>query len=619
MIKGNKTVYMFVTLIFALLYCHCAEAQVGVLMSKGDSLYRNYRFDEALEFYDMALAEVENGQYVDSVLFDAASHKLILAENGISMSGAVRKPKVLGKRLFSLDEFYLFYPLENKGWRKLPNQLDSDASDPLVRALYAPDWNNVHYFSAKDENGLRDIYTTELQDTVWALPQKVDRISSDSFNEIYPMLSSDGKTLYFASDSLAGLGGYDIYYSVWDESEGCWSVPQNMGLPFSSPADDFLYVDSEDERYSLFASTRDCPKDSVWVYSVEYEREPVLVSVNDPDELHALSRLDPSERKTGAVKTDLSSDDVTSVYMARMGNCRALKDSIASVYSYLDELRTELAFSNDESERYELSSKILDLEQTVPYLQRELEEAKAELEKAEHEFLKKGIFINPDEAVTDRENEVVEEYEFTRRSCGDSLRINLAVPQVKFDYSFRILDEAVFAEDQSLPSGIVYQIQLLGTPEKASLEDLKGLSPIYEHQSPSGMYIYRVGRFFTHEDASGYIDVVHELGFTNASLRAFEDGKEIPVAKARTVQERLKGGFSLFEIQIVPDSGELNQSVIEALVAAAVGKDIIRTESEDGTQIFTVGPFDVKADADALVETISGMMSGSIVCEPVNN
>ena len=133
------------------------------------------------------------------------------------------------------------------------------------------------------------------------------------------------------------------------------------------------------------------------------------------------------------------------------------------------------------------------------------------------------------------------------------------------------------------------------------------------------MYIYRVGRFFTHDEASCHLEEVRGLGFRDVSIRAFQDGKEISVAKARTLQERLKGGFSLYEIHLIPDSGVLNPDVVETLHEAAMGKDIIRTESEDGTQIFTVGPFDVKADADALVETLSEMMSGSVVCEPVNN
>ena len=175
------------------------------------------------------------------------------------------------------------------------------------------------------------------------------------------------------------------------------------------------------------------------------------------------------------------------------------------------------------------------------------------------------------------------------------------------------------AEDQNLPAGIVYQIQLFGGSRKALLSELKGLSPIYEHRSPSGMYIYRVGRFATYDEALSNIEKVRGLGFRSAYLCAFEDGKEISVAQARTKQERLKGGFELYEIRIMPDSGELDPSVVDTLTTVAVGKDIIRSEGEDGTQVFTVGPFDSKSTADAVVDFIRNMMEGKVVCESLIN
>ena len=74
------------------------------------------------------------------------------------------------------------------------------------------------------------------------------------------------------------------------------------------------------------------------------------------------------------------------------------------------------------------------------------------------------------------------------------------------------------------------------------------------------------------------VQKVRGLGFKNAYLCAFENGNEVSVAQARTLQERLRGGFSLYEIRIIPESGELEQNVVDAIVSAAVGKDIIRSE-----------------------------------------
>lgn len=614
MSKANTQLYKIITLIFALFFSHGASAQVDSLLRVAETHHKSYRFDDAIEAYDLALDVAEDTTFlIDSALLSSIHERLLLSENGSNMSRFVRKPKVVAKKMFSLDDFYLYYPVENKSWRSLPNSLDSDDTHAFARALYAPDWNDVHYYSAKDENGVRSIFRTELQDTVWTVPARVEELSTLTSNEIFPMLSPDGKVMYFASDGMYGLGGYDIYRSEWNEEEEKWSMPQNMGMPFSSPEDDFLFVDSEDEKYSVFASTRGCPKDSIWLYSIEYEKYPLHSPVEDPAELAELSLMNPPVKSGLAERESSPKDDLTGAYMAQMDGVRVLKDSMTVVSAELDHLRTELAFSNDEAERFELSAEILELEKKIPALQKELEIAKMELQKTESEFLKKGIFFNPSE--TEEVEEEQASYEFIKQSVGSPLELNIAVPEVKFDYSFRVLDEAVFAEDQTLPPGIVYQIQILGGSHKVGLADLKGLTPIYEHRSPSGMYIYRVGRFPTYNEALECVYTVRDLGFKSAYLCAFENGTEISVAKARTMQEQLKGGFSLCEVLIIPDAGELTPAVAELINTKAVGKDIKRIEMEDGTQIFSVGPFDNQAEAEAIVAAVQEKLQGSVVCK----
>ena len=619
MIKGKNLLHIFLLAVFAVLSVGNANAQIDSLIRVGDSLYKAYRFDDAVDVFYEALDMAEDTtSALDSVVIDAVSERLRLAENGSNMSRFVRTPKVVGRKKLSLDEFVLAYPLEDKSWRTLPNSLDSTTANPFVRALYAPDWNDRLYYSADDENGVRKIYETSIQDTLWSVPAKIDEVSSDFGSEIYPMLSPDGKTLYFSSNGLYGLGGYDLYYSTWDEESNCWSMPRNMGIPFSSPDDDFLFIDSEDEKYSMFASNRDCSADSVWVYALEYDRAPLHTSIDDPEELYKLSRLHLKKSDGEEPKGDGKQDDLTAVYMAQMDSVRSLRDSISSVSGQLDQLRMDLAFSNDDSERYELSSVIIEKEKLIPELQKELKTAQEELQKTEYEFIRKGVFFDPNYSdKKDQEDPELIEYEFAMRSYGGPLQLNIAVPEVKFDYSFRILDEALYAEDQSLPAGIYYQIQLFGG-RKAALSELKGLSPIYEHRSPSGMYIYRVGRFSNYDEALEKIYKVRNLGFKSAYICAFDNGVEISVAKARTLQERLKGGFALYEIRIMPESGELDPAVSDTVASIAVGKDIIRTEAEDGTQVFTVGPFDSRESADALVNALNGILTGRVICESIN-
>ena len=584
----------------------CARADVAdSLMRAGDSLHCAYRFDRAIETYGQALLQAGQEELQDSSVLFALNDRILMSENGKNMARFAQKPKVLAKRRFSLDDFFLYYPLEDRGWRGVPNQLDSSSLDMFSRALYAPDWNDSIFYSARGEDGVRNIYFTEYQDTVWTVPVLAGAEVTSGSDEIYPMLSPGGKTLYFASKGFYGIGGYDLYMSEWDAEKGGWSAPRNMGFPYSSPADDFLFVESEDGRYSLFASNRECPKDSVCVYVLEYEAYPVHVPVENPEELQELSRLEP-ERKAEIRRkadSDFPDNDLTRQYMDKMAEVRALRDSISDRSSALEELRTEFAFGNDPEVRSALTEKILRLESDIPRLQDVLDKANAGLRDVEMEFLKKGVFINHDIVNEGDEADVGNGgYEFRKRSMGGPLDIKVAVPEEKFDYSFMVLDEGRFALDQELPSGIVYQIQMYGSAKKAEARDLRGLSPVYESRSGSGMYIYRVGRFSSFKDASSCMERVRRQGFRSAYITACVDGKDVPVAKARAMEADRNNVPLFYQVRIVPESGELDQSFASEVSGKAAGKDLARTEREDGTVIFVVGPFEDRTEADAVAE-----------------
>ena len=299
---------------------------------------------------------------------------------------------------------------------------------------------------------------------------------------------------------------------------------------------------------------------------------------------------------------------------------RALRDSIALTSSSLDALRNEYVFGNDPAERARLTNEILQLETRIPSLQRALDKASAELGAIEMEFLKEGIFLNMDMQKED-ETPVADmpEYDFRMRSIGDSLAIAVMVPEVKFDYTFRIEPEAVYAEDQTIPGGIVYQVQLLSGGRKANLSELKGLTPIYEHRTPSGLYIYRAGLFGAYQEAVAAAELIRRRGFKDAYITAFIDGKEVSVVYARTEEARRNNQVLLYEVRIIPETGELESEVVEGMVRLAMGKDIARVEAEDGTQVFIVGPFDNKAMAEELASYVRGKITGKVSCELLGN
>lgn len=534
---GMKRIFLLVAAFFLGYY---ADAQTSSRVHFADSLHMAYDFEQAKKVYVEILDAIDPVE--DSLLSDSLREKVLLSENGRNMSQFVQTPVVITKRKFSLNDFFLFFPLEDASWRPVPNILDTLSCKFPVHALYAPDGAEKIYFSALGESGSRDIMMTELKDTVWSVPVVDSLLSTSVSDEIYPLLSSDGNTIYFASKGLYGAGGYDLYKSYWNEREQVWSAPENLGFPYSSPADDFMYMETEDDEYIMFASNRECGKDSVMVYVLHKEPYPVHIPVTDSNELLELARLDvPVEEVSEQTPVNIPDNDLTLKYGKKISEVKQLRDSIALSMYVLDEMRDEYILSNDPGIRISLTNRILELETALPNIQKLLDHANKELRDIEMEFIKEGVFLNMDfnesESPVQEESDELE-YVFKQKHMGGDLKMKFIQPEEEFDYSFRIEEKPVFAEDQTIPAGIIYQIQLFSGGRKATDSELKGLCPVYEHRTQSGMYTYRVGLFQSYDEVEECVKIVRKSCFKDAYVVAFIDGEEVSVAEARENEHR---------------------------------------------------------------------------------
>lgn len=76
----------------------------------------------------------------------------------------------------------------------------------------------------------------------------------------YPFVLSDGVTIYFAYRGPETLGGWDIYLSRYNATDGTLLVPQQLPIPINSPADDIAYLYDESSETGVLLTLRDTPK-----------------------------------------------------------------------------------------------------------------------------------------------------------------------------------------------------------------------------------------------------------------------------------------------------------------------------------------------------------------------
>lgn len=128
---------------------------------------------------------------------------------------------------------------------------------------------NKCYFSDKDTTGRMSLYTIDRIGNQWTSPTALSGINDDNgFEQMnFPYIMADGTTLYFAAQGNESIGGYDIFETRYDSETGRYLKPENIGMPFNSTANDYMYVIDETEGIGWFATDRNQPEGKICVYT----------------------------------------------------------------------------------------------------------------------------------------------------------------------------------------------------------------------------------------------------------------------------------------------------------------------------------------------------------------
>jgi len=106
-------------------------------------------------------------------------------------------------------------------------------------------------------NRSSDIYTATLLDNgSWSTPVKLPAHINTPSEEESVLIHPDGRTLYFASRGHIGMGGSDLFVTRLDDN-GNWSIPENLGYPINTKADENSLMVSPDGEIAFFASDRE--------------------------------------------------------------------------------------------------------------------------------------------------------------------------------------------------------------------------------------------------------------------------------------------------------------------------------------------------------------------------
>lgn len=148
-----------------------------------------------------------------------------------------------------------------KQWAKpIPFGPTINTPDPELSASSSPDAQTL-YFTRQSANnpgfGGLDIYMAKrLPNGSWSEAVNLGPTINTQYDDHYPQVSADGRTLYFCSQGHNSMGGYDVFKSEWDDKYQRWGRAENLGYPINNTMDNFTFSITGNKRYAYVSQLR---------------------------------------------------------------------------------------------------------------------------------------------------------------------------------------------------------------------------------------------------------------------------------------------------------------------------------------------------------------------------
>lgn len=99
------------------------------------------------------------------------------------------------------------------------------------------------FFASNRKGGMgdSDIWKTEISKGKWSAPINLGDSINTEKSEMSPFIHFDGRTLYFSSKGHPGMGKADLFYSQKNK-HGNWQKPKNLGYPVNTIYDEINII-----------------------------------------------------------------------------------------------------------------------------------------------------------------------------------------------------------------------------------------------------------------------------------------------------------------------------------------------------------------------------------------
>lgn len=377
------------------------------------ALFDAYEFDEAVTLIEKEIKTAQRTGKPTAALED----ELRQARLGATMLKGTEKVFIVDSLVVPRATFLQAYKLSRECGiiGPLASLVPALSKMRCGQTAHINDLGDRIVFSAPDSAGRLKLQASDRLGNQWSQPRQLSGMGQADDIQDYPYMMADGTTLYYAAQSSESLGGYDIFVTRYNNATGQYVKAENVGMPFNSPANDYLMVIDEGTGIGWFVSDRRQPADKVCIYRFIPNVSKEVYDYTPENEAHvrrlariaslaesqtdtkvvaqAKARLLQSEQAkhnaTSSVSHYYVIDDATvytSTSQFRNATARrlaqetdALRGSIDKAEERLEQLRTAV----DQSKSNSAAAEIGQLEQQLPQLYTALKEKEKAMRRAE--------------------------------------------------------------------------------------------------------------------------------------------------------------------------------------------------------------------------------------------
>lgn len=243
--------------------------------------YDNYDFDaaeEAIDEYEAALTKAKKPlDESDEIKASITKAKMMLEH--------VEKIVIIDSIDIDKDKFLLAYNMSASCGSLGNSQMLPDGFERRGVSLVhvSESGEKMLWAKSEQEGGKSGLYEAVRLIQGWDDAVKLDESLSEGGNAAYPFMMQDGVTVYFACDSENSLGGFDIFMTRKDVETGEFYKPQNIGMPYNSPYNDYMLAIDEEKNVGWWATDRNQIPDKVTVYAFIPNPSRINYRSDDPD------------------------------------------------------------------------------------------------------------------------------------------------------------------------------------------------------------------------------------------------------------------------------------------------------------------------------------------------